>query len=85
MFWLLKYNKLNTSKAYMKCINQDIVIENRQLYQKKENVWYQFCPFNRVIDIKFMGDINLALLIITLSSMEHIVNNQMVQVMLPII
>lgn len=38
----------------MRCINQDIVIDNRQSVQMKKNVQYWFHPSNITIDIEFM-------------------------------
>ena len=40
----------------MKCINWDIVIDGNQMYQKKENVQAQLCPFHREININFMSN-----------------------------
>lgn len=40
-------NEFIISSAYMKWIDQNSVINNRKLYEKKKNVQYQLYPFKR--------------------------------------
>ena len=78
LFQLLIYNKLNTSTdesiistAYLKWINLDIfdiVINNRQFYQRKKNVWHQLRLFDGVINVNSWSILFLVLLIIILST-----------------